>query len=128
MKTVGKRFLIIGIVFAIIGVALGAFGAHGFHDYLEIAGRRHRFDTAITYLWYHTFAILIVGVLSSTKSIKLFNYAGIGFTSGILLFSGSLLLLMQWQNIIIGLMTPLGGLMFILSWFMLLLGVIKKPN
>jgi uncharacterized membrane protein YgdD (TMEM256/DUF423 family) len=120
-----RIFLIIGAILGAVSVAVGAFGAHGLHDYLEETGRSSTFVTGVTYLWYHTFAILIVGVLSNFKSNKFLQWSGYLFLIGILLFSGSLFLLIATGNTSFGAITPIGGLSFIAGWICLAVGVFR---
>lgn len=121
-----KLFLTIGAILGAVSVAIGAFGAHGLHDFLEEAGRIETFKTAVNYLWYHTFAILLVGIINLHKSSKLLTIAGYLFMAGILLFSGSLFLLIKTSNPSLGAITPFGGLAFIIGWVLLAIGVVRS--
>jgi len=123
-----KLFLTIGALLGAVSVGIGAFGAHGLHNFLEEAGRIETFKTAVNYLWYHTFAILLVGLISMHKPSKLFPVAGYLFLLGILLFSGSLFLLIKTNNPSLGAITPFGGLCFIAGWVLLAIGVVKTQN
>lgn len=125
MHKSGKIFLAISAVLGAIAVGVGAFGAHGLQQFLEDAGRIDTFKTAVTYLWYHTFAIALVGLISSQKPTKLLYAAGILFLLGIMLFSGSLFLLIQTSNPMLGAVTPFGGLCFIAGWVVLAIDVLK---
>lgn len=115
----------ISAVLGAIAVGVGAFGAHGLQQFLEDAGRIDTFKTAVTYLWYHTFAIALVGLISSQKPTKLLYATGILFLLGIMLFSGSLFLLIQTSNPMLGAVTPFGGLCFIAGWVVLAIDVLK---
>lgn len=121
-------FLTIGAILGAISVGIGAFGAHGLHNFLEEAGRIATFSTAVTYLWYHTFAILLVGLISMHKPSKLFPIAGYLFLLGILLFSGSLFFLIKTNNPSFAAATPFGGLSFIIGWILLAVGILKTPT
>ena len=123
-----QRFLVIGSILGALSVGIGAFGAHGLHDFLEEAGRITTFKTAVNYLWYHTFAILLVGLLSTHKPSNLIRVAGYLFLIGIVLFSGSLFLLIKTNNPSLGAVTPFGGLLFIAGWVLLAIGVTRKPS
>src|SRR5215210_4078768 len=87
-----KLYLILGSLFAGLGVVLGAFGAHGLK---KIAGHETvgTFQTGVQYQMYHAFALLLVGILYERVPHAMLNWAGWLFTGGIILFSGSLYLL-----------------------------------
>lgn len=126
-----KIHLILGSILAGLGVILGAFGAHKLKQIVPpetVAS----YQTGVQYQMYHAFALLIVGILSERLSSNLINWAGAFFVLGIILFSGSLYLLASLKAMDkvgvsgIGIITPIGGLMFILGWILLLMAVIKK--
>src|SRR5688572_5693845 len=126
-----KLFLGLGTFLAGLGVILGAFGAHGLKK-LVPPETVTTYQTGVQYQMYHAFALLIVGVLSDRLNSSLLNWAGIFFLIGIILFSGSLYLLASLKAINkvgvsgIGVITPIGGLMFIVGWILLLVAIIKK--
>lgn len=128
----GKWALVTGSVLAGLGVALGAFGAHGLKKYVaaETVGT---FQTGVQYQMYHAFALLIVGILSERfANSSQMAWAGWAFLIGILLFSGSLYALVALKATQkvglggIGIITPIGGLFFIAGWILLALAVMKK--
>ncbi|MFN0117481.1 MAG: DUF423 domain-containing protein [Elusimicrobiota bacterium] len=101
-----------------LAVILGAFGAHGLKnkvtpELLVI------FETGNRYHFYHGFALLVTGILSFIKNGTQINTAGILFTIGILIFSGSLYLLTLTGVRWLGAITPIGGLSFIVGWIFL---------
>lgn len=81
---------------------------------------------------YHALALLLIGVLYGRLQNSLLNFAGIFFIAGIVLFSGSLYLLasLKAMNKVgttgIGIITPIGGLLFIIGWILLLISLLKK--
>ena len=113
----------VGALSGCIVVALGAFGAHGLKDVLETYGKSI-FDKAVLYQMFHTFAILILGIIEKVIPDLEVQIVGITFLFGILFFSGSLYLLaitgMKW----LGMITPVGGLLFIIGWILLFLKVL----
>lgn len=123
-----KGLLKIGAVMSALAVALGAFGAHGLKK-LVSAESVGVFDTGVKYMIYHSLAILIVGILAERFSSKNIIRAGYSFLIGIILFSGSLYLLtfFKAQGVVglsgIGIITPIGGLFFILGWILLVMGL-----
>ncbi len=125
-----KRVIIIASVFGILAVILGAFGAHALKSLLDPAGLEV-WKTAVSYHFYHTLALLFVSILPASNS-RAGNLASWFFSLGILLFSGSLYLISTKEilNItqlsVLGPLTPIGGLFFILGWFSLIFVAIKS--
>ena len=126
-----KIFLIIGTILAGLAVALGAFGAHGLKK-LADTDTVNIYQTGVQYQMYHALALLAIGLIGERIALSLVNYAGFFFIGGVVLFSGSLYLIasLKAMNKIVpaavGIMTPVGGLLFILGWVMLLLALLKK--
>ena len=126
-----KIHLILGTVLAGLGVVLGAFGAHGLKKVVP-PDAVATYQTGVQYQMYHAFALLIVGILAERLNNNLVNWAGTLFVIGIILFSGSLYLLVSLKAMNkvgvsgLGLVTPIGGLFFIAGWIMLLVAIIKR--
>lgn len=111
-----RGFLMLAAFFGFTGVALGAFAAHGLKnrltpEYLAI------FHTGVTYQLVHTLALLGVALLATQIPGRLITWAGASFAIGILLFSGSLYLLTLTGVSKLGIITPFGGLAFLVGWF-----------
>ena len=117
-----KTILATGCVLAAATVALGAFGAHGLKETLEVNQRADTFELAIRYQFYHTFGILLLGAVGRMISEKHTRLAFVLFIGGILLFSGSLLILSLTNQTKLGMITPIGGLCFIAGWLVTALG------
>jgi|SRR5690554_3345106 uncharacterized membrane protein YgdD (TMEM256/DUF423 family) len=123
-----KRIILIGVIFGLTGVILGAFGAHGIEGKVN-ATSLGNWETAVSYQFYHTFAILYLSTFSRAKN-GLINFSFIAFTLGIILFSGSLYLLAtreitQISASFLGPVTPVGGLFFIMGWMSLFIATIR---
>jgi len=110
-----RTFLLIGALSGTIGVAIGAFGAHGLRGRLS-PEMLAVFETGVRYHLYHALALLAVAALMSRIDGRLITAAGWLFTSGIVLFSGSLYLLALTGVTTLGAVTPVGGLAFMLGW------------
>ncbi len=111
-----RTFLRIGSVLGFLGVTFGAFGAHALKSRLspEMLGV---FETGVRYQMYHAFAILIVAALLGQRSgARVLSTAGWLFAAGVLLFSGSLYALALTGTGILGIITPIGGLLFLGGW------------
>ena len=121
-----KLFLLIGTAASALSVAIGAFGAHALKDLLKANGRADVFETAVKYQFYHSFAILFIGVLLLLKGDnKTLEWAGWAFATGIIVFSGSLYILALTNVGKWGAVTPIGGTLFIAGWIMALIAVCK---
>ena len=118
-----RTFLLIGALAAFIGVALGAFGAHGLRSRLS-ADMLAVFETGVRYQMYHALAILIVALAAARLDGWLIRAAGWLFTGGIVLFSGSLYALALSGVTILGAVTPIGGLAFLGGWACLVLAAL----
>lgn len=107
-----KLGLVLGCGFGFLSVALGAFGAHGLEATLstEMMGV---FKTAVQYQMFHSIALLAYGACGwKEKSVPLL------FSTGIVLFSGSLYLLAISEARWLGAITPLGGVLFLIGWLL----------
>jgi uncharacterized membrane protein YgdD (TMEM256/DUF423 family) len=122
-----RTFLLIGALAAFIGVALGAFGAHGLRSRLS-ADMLAVFETGVRYQMYHALAILIVALAAARLDGWLIRAAGWLFTGGIVLFSGSLYALALSGITVLGAVTPIGGLAFLAGWACLALAALALAS
>lgn len=111
-----RQFILLGIGFAFLGVAFGAFGAHALNSTLTANGRLETFETAVRYQMYHALALIAVAWLAEKWPVRLVRWAGWLFAAGILLFSGSLYILAIFNLRVMGAVTPLGGAAFLAGW------------
>jgi uncharacterized membrane protein YgdD (TMEM256/DUF423 family) len=120
-----------GILFAALAVILGAFGAHALKAVLQ-PDQLVTFETGVRYQFYHSFALVFTGILYASFPFKQVKWATTCFLLGIVLFSGSLyaLTLLKMNGEVglggVGILTPIGGVFFILGWLFLFMAVIKK--
>ena len=126
-----KPFLTAGAIFGGLAIALGAFGAHGLEKVTADPKVLHSFQTGVQYQVYHALALLAAGILFEKFPGKWMQWAGNAFIIGTLLFSGSLYLLtflktQQSSTRIVGPITPLGGIVFIVGWACLVVAVTKR--
>ena len=112
-----KSLLIIGSVFAALSVLLGAFGAHGLKNRLSIEDLAI-FETAVRYQMYHALGILFMGLASFDITEKLVSAPAYFLILGIIVFSGSLFLLVFTNLRWFGAITPIGGLCLIIGWLL----------
>lgn len=120
-----KLFLIIGSILGATGVMIGAFGAHALKNLLESSGRLETFETAVKYQFYHALALILLGILMNNQQHSLYQYSGYSFIIGTLIFSGSLYALCLSGITKFGMITPIGGVLLIAGWILLMLGIIK---
>jgi len=125
-----RQAIITGSLLAALAVVLGAFGAHGLKSVVE-ADKLLVFETGVRYHIYHSFALLITGLLYAQFPVRQLRLAILFFILGIALFSGSLyaivFLSVSGASIgPLGILTPIGGLFFILGWVLLSLGVVGR--
>ncbi|HUX85045.1 MAG TPA: DUF423 domain-containing protein [Chitinophagaceae bacterium] len=119
-----KSFLIQAAVLGALAVMAGAFGAHGLKSILS-AEELSVFETAVRYQMLHVFALLAAGILYREFPGRWMVFSGRCFFYGILLFSGSLYLITGLElnavsiPLLVGLSTPLGGLLLIAGWILL---------
>jgi len=116
------NFLAIGAISGCLAVILGAFGAHGLKDVLDEYGKSI-YEKAVLYHMFHTMAILVVGLIEKMQPEMQLSIAGWAFVLGIILFSGSLYILSVTGIKLLGMITPIGGILFIIGWVILLLKV-----
>jgi len=121
-----KTILILGGILGALSVAIGAFGAHGLEATLTANTRVETFETAVKYQFYHTLALILLGILMLNVQSNYFSYAGISFLIGIVIFSGSLYTLSLTNITWLGAITPIGGLAFIMGWVFMILGISKS--
>lgn len=120
-----RTFLLVGAVAAFLGVAFGAFGAHGLRARLS-PEMLAVFETGVRYQMYHALAILLVAVAMARFDGWLIRAAGWLFTAGIVLFSGSLYALALTGVTILGAITPIGGLAFLAGWALLIVAAFQS--
>ncbi|TWT27601.1 DUF423 domain-containing protein [Planomicrobium sp. CPCC 101110] len=122
-----KFFLIAGAVNALLSVAFGAFGAHMLEG--RVADKYiATWQTAVQYQMFHSIGLMIVAVLMSSAfigPISSLNWAGYLMLAGIIIFSGSLYVLSLSGISILGAITPIGGVAFIVGWIMLIVAAAK---
>ena len=139
----GDRWIALGASLAGLAVICGAFAAHGLDTQLPkqysgqtriVAGetvpaaRKYiaDFKTAAEYQMYHALGIIAVGLLMQRRPAGSLNAAGWCFLLGIVLFSGSLYALVLTGVTRFGAITPIGGVLFIVGWAAIAVGLIRR--
>ena len=106
----------------LLGVGLGAFGAHGLEGVLEKHGHVDTWDTAVFYHLTHTAVLLVLATMPGSFR----RGAWMCFFIGILIFSGSLYVLSLTDIRILGAITPIGGVLMLAGWAWLLIAGLKR--
>jgi uncharacterized membrane protein YgdD (TMEM256/DUF423 family) len=126
-----KRILSTGAILGMIAIILGAFGAHALKKVLSIE-QLSTFETGVRYQMYHALFLLFFGLMKDVpQKTKKVIYFLVLF--GVILFSGSIYLLAtndltSFDFKIIGFVTPIGGLLLILGWGVLLMNIMNKKS
>lgn len=122
-----KTFFVIGTFFSGLAVAAGAFGAHGLKNIVS-AERLTTWEKAVRYQMYHGLALMLLAwaITQWWDQTNTLRAGGWFFILGILFFSGSLYYLvfngsLDVNGISLGLVTPIGGVFFVLGWLALLI-------
>jgi|GEM_PF-82932 len=118
-----REFILVGGMFALTAVILGAFGAHALENRLESLGTVAVWQTAVDYQMWHALGILVIAI--SRLSGRAASFAMSSFCLGVPLFSGSLYWLALDGPRWLGPITPLGGLLLVIGWATLIVAAFK---
>jgi len=109
------KFIRIGAFLCALSVIFGAFGAHGIKGHIS-SDLFEVYQTANQYFFMHSIAIILYGLFCQSTKRETKIWPGFLFMVGIFLFSGSLYLIVLTGVRAFGMITPLGGLSFIMAW------------
>ena len=123
-----KKLRVTGGIFGLTAVIIGAFGAHGLEKVLD-ASAIATFETGVKYQMYHALLLLLIPVFALSEKTK--KTLWVLLLIGILFFSGSIYglatnELTSFDFAKIALITPLGGTLLIISWFLIVIHFIKS--
>jgi uncharacterized membrane protein YgdD (TMEM256/DUF423 family) len=121
-----KLTLLTGAILGMLGVGLGAFGAHALKNLLTQNGRVETFELAVRYQFYHCLAILFVGILMDKFSGSAVQWTPLLMLLGVILFSGSLYAYSLTNIKAFAIVTPIGGLFLLGGWVMLVYSMAIK--
>ena len=113
-----NAWLSVAAINGFLAVAFGAFAAHGLSGKID-AHALQTFETGARYQMYHALAIGLVAIAGRGTAASLANLSAWFFLVGIILFSGSLYLLAVTGVRMLGIVTPFGGLSFLIGWGLL---------
>jgi uncharacterized membrane protein YgdD (TMEM256/DUF423 family) len=126
-----KKIISTGAIFGMLAIILGAFGAHALKKVLSLE-QLSTFETGVRYQMYQALFLLFIGIMTDlSQKTKKIIYNLVLF--GVILFSGSIYLLAtntltSFDFKVIGFVTPIGGLLLILAWGVLLFNILKKKQ
>lgn len=128
MPQTAKVFLILGSFNAALVVLLGAFGAHALKTRLSVE-MLAVYQTGVHYHLFHALGLIAVGLVATQIPASAYlKWSGWLMLAGIVLFSGSLYVLSVSGLSWLGMVTPFGGLAFILSWTLFVIAVLKASS
>jgi len=128
MPASAKLFLVIGAIAMLAAVALGAFGAHALKSQLA-PDLLAVYRTGVEYHFYHALGLLAVGLAAQRlPESKWLSASGWLMLAGIVIFSGSLCLMAVTGVRALGVVTPIGGVAFMVAWMLFAVAVLKTPN
>lgn len=121
-----RALIAVAAINMFIAVAAGAFGAHGLKNILspELLAVWH---TAVTYQMVHALGLFAIALLMPRIDSALLPWAGMLMLTGIVIFSGSLYVLSLTGIRIIGAVTPVGGVAFLLAWILVAVAACRQP-
>lgn len=122
-----RLFFIVASLLGASGVALGAYASHGLAAWATLEQIEY-FQLAVTYQLLHAITLLAVCILSLFINNAFLIASKIAFVFGVLLFSGSLYLYVLTGTKILGAITPVGGLLLIVAWFLIALSLLSHRN
>ncbi len=125
MTAVARAMATSGAALALLGVALGAFGAHALRASLSPSDIEI-FETAVRYQMYHAVALFGVAWLATKLVDPLMHWAGWLLVAGTVVFSGSLYLLVLTGTRWLGAITPVGGLMLVAGWLLVVVALLRR--
>jgi len=120
-----RTFVGIGAVLALLGVALGAFGAHALQTRIP-PERLNTYEVAVRYQMYHALALVAVGWATTRWQSGAITTAGWLFVAGTLIFSGAVYTLALGGPRWMGAIAPIGGMSLMAGWALLAWGVLRS--
>lgn len=115
MQAQARRFCQLAALLLALATLIGAFGAHALKGRLS-AERYDVLQTAVHYQFFHALGLLALGLLLDRLPLRTLRAAGWLLFAGVLLFCGSLYLIVAGAPRMIGVLTPVGGLALIAGW------------
>ena len=126
LNATARLFLLLGSVNAVFAVIIGAFGAHALKARLDESLMKI-YQTGVEYHFYHSLGLILIGIIAMNISANIWlKTSGWMMFIGIILFSGSLYSLSIFNLRWLGIITPFGGMLFVLAWLSLCIAIFKQ--
>ena len=121
-----KNWIRISAISVLLCIFIGIYISHGMAQQFTVPDL-HRYWTAVLYHVLHSIAILILGFSNDSLVLSIYrNIISLCFLFGILLFCGTLYLLIIFELSSVAFLTPMGGFAFILGWITLFFSFLKR--
>ena len=120
-----KIWIIAGATFLALAIILGAFGAHIIKSKVSPEDLAI-FETGVRYQIYHALGLILIGLIGFHVHQNIIATPALMITTGIIIFSGSLYILVLTGVRWLGSITPIGGLLFIIGWVLLAINLIRN--
>lgn len=123
-----RKYICWGAIAMLLAVALGAFGAHGLEGKID-ANMLSAYETGVQYHIAHALGLLVIGLVADKLGeSKRVSRAAMFIVAGIVLFSGSLYVMAVTDISMLGIITPFGGVSFMIGWGYLVAAVAGKRD
>lgn len=127
ISTVSRLFMVIAALLGATGVALGAYASHGLTNWATVQQVEY-FQLAVNYQLLHAITLLAVSIGGLFFNNRYLIVSQIAFVLGIICFSGSLYLYVFTGTKVLGMITPIGGLLLIIAWLMFAVSIIRNSS
>lgn len=121
-----EDIIVVACILGMLGVGIGAFGAHALKEILMANNRLDTFELAVRYHFYHLLSLMTIGATFQLGNVTFLKWSANLLLVGILLFSGSLYVLAIFNQTAVAIVTPFGGLFLIAGWALAAYGFYKK--
>lgn len=125
INAISRLFLLLSALLGATGVALGAYASHGLSNWATPMQVEY-FQLAVSYQLLHAITLLAVSILGLFITNRWLISSQISFVLGIAFFSGSLYLYVFTGTKMLGMITPIGGLLLIIAWILFAVSIISK--
>jgi uncharacterized membrane protein YgdD (TMEM256/DUF423 family) len=127
INVISRLFLVLAALLGATGVALGAYASHGLASWATPTQVEY-FQLAVNYQLLHAITLLAVSIVGLFITNRWLTISQISFVLGITFFSGSLYLYVFTGTKMLGMITPIGGLLLMIAWLMFAISIIRNSS